>query len=76
MIEHRGITCLACIHMSLQKYPEHAKTGYATCSQAGDTFVRVQMVRNCIPYEAADPDVVEKRETWAASNIKMPAWQR
>jgi len=76
MIEHRGITCLACKHADLQKYPDHAKTGYARCQvHEVAVFTRFSMSRNCKSYEAADEDQVKAREQWA-SKIKLPAWQR
>lgn len=77
MFEHRGITCLDCQHLDLKTHPEQSKTGWGVCQASIPvTFARVQMKRNCVPYESADPALVEKRETWAASNIKLPAWQR
>lgn len=77
MIEHRGITCLECTSLDLKAHPEQSKSGWGVCTASIPvTFSRVQMRRNCATYEAADPDVVEKRDTWAASNIKLPAWQR
>ena len=77
MIEHRGITCMACINLDLKANPDQARMGWGTCTVSPPvTFVRMQQSRNCKDYETADPEVVELRDTWAASNIKLPAWQR
>lgn len=68
MIEARGIRCLECSGLDLQAKPEAAKTGFGQCLRWNPVhFVSFQMSRNCIEFDQAPADVVEARDTWAAS---------
>lgn len=76
MIEHRGITCLACVRCDLQQFPEQAKCGYGRCGvHEVVVFVRMAMSRNCLEYEEAPAEQVRARQEWAAKN-QVPMWQR
>lgn len=76
MTETRGITCLQCQLLDLRTNPEAAKMSYGICKlDMKGVFVRFEMTRDCIPFQAADEDTVKAREAWAAKN-PLPMWQR
>lgn len=73
--EARGVRCLECTALDLRSHPEQAKSGTGQCGAAEPPiFVSAVMARNCMPFEAAAPDVVEARDNWA-KGLKM-FWQR
>lgn len=71
-LETRGIRCLDCIGLDLKGRPDLAKIGTGTCQLVDPpVFVSVEMARNCLPFEPTLPDIVAKRDAWAA---KLPPW--
>lgn len=66
-IEARGIRCLECSGLDLQKFPEASKVGHGWCTlHAVPHYVAVAMARNCADFQPAPADVVAARDAWAA----------
>lgn len=74
-IEARGIRCLDCHSIDLKTRPEISKGGFGQCTAWNPVrFVSFSMSRNCAEFTAAPADLVEARDTWAASQPMF--WQR
>lgn len=61
-IEARGVRCLDCRGVDLQKFPDTARNGFGWCTlHAVPHFVSVTMARNCMEFDAAPADAVKER---------------
>lgn len=58
-------TCLTCQHIGLKAFPAMSKLGFGHCKWDG-VGVFKSLSNTCDRHAAADPQIVAKREAWAA----------
>ncbi|MFZ6655914.1 hypothetical protein ACO0LH_11795 [Undibacterium sp. TJN19] len=60
------MTCIHCTNLvSLQKFPQHAKTGYGACSLAKAPGHFIALRHTCPNFKSVDLEVAGKRDDWA-----------
>jgi hypothetical protein len=59
------INCIKCNDIQIKEYPSHAKIGYGRCQREEHaTFYSLQIMHDCVKFNAAPDDIIEKRIAW------------